>query len=80
LPFLIMNRFQADVNAVRAGFIYCFEPIITAFGALYLPDLLVRAGGAYSNETFSIRLFIGGSLILAANLILLRDPIKSGQA
>ena len=42
LPFFAMNRFQPRVDPVVAGFIYCFEPIATALGALFLPEMLVR--------------------------------------
>jgi drug/metabolite transporter (DMT)-like permease len=73
LPFLLMNLFQSKVGPITAGFIYCFEPIAAAVGALFLPELLVRAGGSYLNESFSMRLTLGGALILAANLLLLRD-------
>ncbi len=76
LPFLIMNRFQSKVGPVTAGFIYCFEPITTAIGALFLPNLLGRAGSLYTNESFSLRLAIGGGLVLAANLFLLLDRPK----
>jgi drug/metabolite transporter (DMT)-like permease len=75
-PFLIMNKFQAEVSPITAGFIYCFEPIATSLGALFLPELLIRVGGVYTNESISIRLAIGGTLVLAANLILLLDRPK----
>ena len=74
IPFLIMNRFQSKVNPTSAGFIYCAEPVSTAVFALFLPELLVRAGALYANESFSLRLAVGGALILAANFILLRNP------
>ncbi|MDB5047513.1 MAG: protein of unknown function transrane [Fibrobacteres bacterium] len=73
LPFLIMNRFQSMVGPVAAGFIYCIEPLTAALGAFFLPELLVRNPALYANEAVTIRLAIGGALILAANLLLLRD-------
>lgn len=76
-PFLIMNRFQPRVDPVVAGFIYCFEPIASAVGALLLPELLVRDPSLYPNEPISLRVWAGGGLILAANLLLLRE--KPGQ-
>jgi len=41
-----------------------------------LPALLIRTGAVYANEIFSLRLAMGGGLILAANLLLLRDHAK----
>jgi drug/metabolite transporter (DMT)-like permease len=72
-PFMIMNRFQSLVGAVAAGFIYCLEPLTAAWGAFFLPELLARDPSLYANEAMTVRLAIGGVLILAANLLLLRD-------
>lgn len=72
-PFLIMNRWQPRVDPVLAGFIYCFEPIASALGALFLPEMLVRAAELYPNEPLTLRVWLGGCFILAANLLLLRD-------
>jgi drug/metabolite transporter (DMT)-like permease len=72
-PFLIMNRFQARVGAVAAGFIYCIEPLTAALGAFILPQLLVRDPALYRNEELTPRLAVGALLILGANLLLLRD-------
>ena len=72
-PFLIMNRFQSLVGPVAAGFIYCIEPLTAALGAFFLPELLVRDPALYGNEAVTLRLAVGGLLILAANLLLLRD-------
>jgi drug/metabolite transporter (DMT)-like permease len=73
LPFALMNRFQAKVGAVAAGFIYCCEPLATALGAFWLPELLVSDPSLYPNERPTLRLLLGGALILAANLWLIRD-------
>lgn len=72
-PFLIMNGFQSKVDAVSAGFVYCIEPLTAALGAFFLPELLARPG-LYANEALTVRLAVGGMFILAANLLLLRDP------
>lgn len=72
-PFLIMTRFQKKVKPITAGFIYCCEPIQSALGALFLPEILSRVGSGYMNETFSFSLLLGGGLILAANVLLLRE-------
>jgi drug/metabolite transporter (DMT)-like permease len=79
LPFALMNRFQAKVGAVAAGFIYCCEPLATALGAFWLPELLVGDPSQYPNERPTLRLLAGGALILAANLWLIRDK-RAGAA
>ncbi len=72
LPFLMMNRYQNQISSPTAGFLYCVEPIATAIGALFLPELLGRSGSLYINESFSFNLGLGGFFILAANLIVLK--------
>jgi drug/metabolite transporter (DMT)-like permease len=72
-PFLIMNRFQSKVEPVAAGFLYCIEPLTAALGAFWLPELLTRDPSLYANEELTMKLAAGGLLILAANLLLLRD-------
>lgn len=77
LPFALMNRWQAKVGSVTAGFIYCTEPLTTALGAFWLPELLVRYPSLYPNESATPRLLLGGALILGANLLLALD--KGGK-
>lgn len=76
LPFALMNRFQSAVGSVAAGFIYCCEPLATALGAFWLPELLVREAAMYPNEHATPRLLAGGALILGANLLLLKDRVR----
>lgn len=67
----LMNSFQPRVSATEAGLIYTTEPIFTAGFALFLPVLLGKlAGQAYPNESLTTSLVAGGSLILAANLLM----------
>jgi drug/metabolite transporter (DMT)-like permease len=80
LPFILMNRFQTKVGSVTAGFIYCSEPLVTSLAAFWLPELLVREASLYRNESATPRLLAGGALILAANLLLLRDKQGKGVA
>lgn len=69
--FVLMNRFQPRVPATEAGLIYTSEPVFTALYVLFLPQLLGRlAGHPYPNESWSATLLAGGSLILAANLLI----------
>jgi len=76
LPFALMNRFQTGVGSVAAGFIYCCEPLATALGAFWLPELLVRNPALYPNEHPTPRLLAGGALILGANLLLWKDRAR----
>jgi drug/metabolite transporter (DMT)-like permease len=67
----LMNSWQPRVSATEAGLIYTTEPLFTAGFALFLPVLLGRlAGHAYPNESLTVSLVTGGSLILAANLLM----------
>ena len=67
-----MNTFQRHVTSTEAGLIYTTEPVFTAFYALFLPGLLASLmGHPYANESLTTKLLIGGSLILAANLIVI---------
>ena len=69
--YLLMNIWQPRVSATEAGLIYTSEPVFTAIFALFLPSLLGSfIGSRYENETLSNTLLIGGSLILAANLLM----------
>lgn len=69
--YLIMNIWQPRVSATEAGLIYTMEPVFTAIFVLFLPALLGGLiGSRYENETLSSTLVTGGSLILAANLLM----------
>lgn len=68
--YLIMNRWQRRVTATEAGLIYCIEPVCASALALFLPAWLsLWADIPYANEQFTARLFIGGALVTAANLL-----------
>ena len=67
----LMNSWQPRVSATEAGLIYTTEPVFTACFVMFLPALLGRlVGGSYPNETLTLSLAAGGSLILAANLLM----------
>ena len=69
--YLIMNIWQPRVSATEAGLIYTSEPVFTAIFVLFLPSLLGGfIGSRYENETLSNTLIVGGSLILAANVLM----------
>ncbi|MCX7834696.1 MAG: DMT family transporter [bacterium] len=55
----VMNRFQPYTDAVTASLIYTLEPVYAAFFAVL-----------FFNEMISMSVFIGGLLVLAANVII----------
>jgi drug/metabolite transporter (DMT)-like permease len=68
--YLLMNVWQPRVSATEAGLIYTAEPVFTAIYVLFLPAMLGDfIGGGYPNESLSRQLLIGGTLILAANVL-----------
>ncbi|HEX7261600.1 MAG TPA: DMT family transporter [Luteolibacter sp.] len=69
--YLLMNIWQPRVSATEAGLIYTTEPVFTAVYVLFLPAMLGSlAGVIYPNESLSSSLITGGSLILAANVLM----------
>lgn len=67
----LMNSWQPRVSATEAGLIYTTEPVFTAGFVMFLPALLGRmVGHPYPNETLTFSLISGGSLILAANILM----------
>lgn len=69
--FLLMNRWQPQVDATTAGIIYALEPLFATVFALFLPSLLagyLRVD--YANETVTRHLLIGGGLITLANVLI----------
>jgi drug/metabolite transporter (DMT)-like permease len=69
--FVLMNKWQPFVPATEAAMIYGFEPVWASLFALFLPGLMSAAFFiGYPNETLTWNLIIGGSLILASNLVL----------
>ncbi len=75
LGLLLMYRWQRFVGASTAAVIYCTEPVYTAAIATVLPSLLsTLLGISYQNELLTNSLLAGGSLILAANLVVQWRP------
>lgn len=71
--FTVMNAWQPKITASEAGLIYTLEPVSTSVLALFLPAWLsVWAGIEYANETLTWNLIVGGLLIAAANVLVLR--------
>jgi drug/metabolite transporter (DMT)-like permease len=71
IAFSMMNRYQPEVSASEAGIIYGAEPLFASVFALFLPALFAHwAGVEYANEQLTLRLLIGGSLVIAANVFL----------
>ena len=66
-----MNIWQPRVPATEAGLIYTTEPVFTAIYVLFLPAALSSLiGHTYQNETLTQSLLVGGSLIIAANVLM----------
>jgi drug/metabolite transporter (DMT)-like permease len=71
LAFVMMNKWQPFVPSTEASVIYGAEPVWASCLALFLPGLISAATGiAYRNEKLTWNLLIGGTLIVAANLVL----------
>jgi drug/metabolite transporter (DMT)-like permease len=69
--YLLMNIWQPRVPATEAGLIYTTEPVFTAVYVLFLPGMLGKLiGSTYANETLTHSLLAGGSLIVAANVLM----------
>jgi len=72
---LLMFFFQRRVGAVPAGIIYSSEPVFASLFAFFIPALLSAWSGiAYANEELTRNLIVGGSLVLAANLVVQLKP------
>lgn len=70
--YATMTRWQPRVTSTHAGLIYASEPIFATLWALFLPGVFsALAGISYANEHLSRQFFIGGALILTANVLLL---------
>ncbi len=70
-PYTLMNTWQPRVSAIQAGLIYCTEPIFATVIALFLPAMLSsRHHVNYPNEHLTWSLALGGTLILAANILI----------
>lgn len=68
--YLLMNTWQPKVPATEAGLIYTTEPVFTSLYVLFLPAWLAQwCGKPYANESWSATMWIGGGLILAANVL-----------
>lgn len=69
--YVLMNVWQPRVSATEAGLIYTIEPVFTAAYVLFLPVVLGRfVGASYPNEVMTVKLVVGGCLILGANALM----------
>lgn len=79
--FVVMNACQPKVTATEAGLIYALEPVSASALALVLPALFSAwTGIAYANETPTWHLLVGGALLTAANVIVLRPWVRANPA
>jgi drug/metabolite transporter (DMT)-like permease len=77
--YIMMNRWQPHVTATEAGLLYGIEPVFASIFALFLPSLISHFTRInYANETLTLHLFVGGSIIVLANVLLqLKPPSKT---
>jgi drug/metabolite transporter (DMT)-like permease len=83
IAFSLMNRYQPEVSASEAGVIYGAEPLFASVLALFLPQLFAElADVPYANEQVTLRLILGGGLVVAANVLLQMpwSPFPPGAA
>jgi drug/metabolite transporter (DMT)-like permease len=75
--YYLMNRWQRHVSATRAALIYCSEPVFASFFALFLPQWFSGLAGIwYANEFLTWELFVGGTLITLANVLIIRQAAR----
>ncbi|MDB6028608.1 MAG: protein of unknown function transrane, partial [Verrucomicrobiales bacterium] len=78
--YVLMNHWQPHIEASKAGLIYCAEPVFASIFALFLPQLFSRLADInYPNETWTSHLLTGGSLITAANLLIMLQTAKAAK-
>jgi drug/metabolite transporter (DMT)-like permease len=77
--YMMMNRWQPHVTATEAGLLYGIEPVFASVFALFLPNYISRFTGInYANERLTQHLFVGGTVIVLANVFLqLKPPAKT---
>lgn len=77
----LMFAYQRRISAVTATVIYCTEPVFASLYAFVLPGLLSRwLGVTYGDEHVTGALLIGGTLVIAANLVVqLERPREAGK-
>jgi drug/metabolite transporter (DMT)-like permease len=70
ISFFLMNAWQRFISATEAGLIYCLEPVVASFLAVFLPGWISTwAGIDYPNESLHWGLLVGGGFILAATFL-----------
>jgi drug/metabolite transporter (DMT)-like permease len=77
--FFIMNKWQRWISATEAGLIYCLEPVIATILSSFLPGWIsAMTGISYANELLSWTLLAGGTLIVAATVLVATAPAEGG--
>jgi drug/metabolite transporter (DMT)-like permease len=77
--YMMMNRWQPHVTATEAGLLYGIEPVFASIFALFLPSIISHFTSIdYANEHLTLHLFVGGSIIVLANVLLqIKPPAKT---
>jgi drug/metabolite transporter (DMT)-like permease len=79
--FSLMNAWQPKITPTEAGLIYCIEPLFASIFALIVPQVLSACASiSYPNERVTWSLFIGGGLIILANILVLTNSTEAGNA
>jgi drug/metabolite transporter (DMT)-like permease len=75
IPYGLMNLWQSKISSIEAGLIYSSEPVFTAALVLFLPAWLgALVGHPQVNESLTLALIGGGSLITMANVMVHLKP------
>jgi drug/metabolite transporter (DMT)-like permease len=76
-----MNHWQQRMSATQASLIYACEPLLASVLVLFVPAWLSRLAAVnYPNEVIGAHLLLGGGLVIAANLLVLRQASKKAPA
>jgi drug/metabolite transporter (DMT)-like permease len=81
VPYTLMNHWQQRMSATQASLIYACEPLLASVLVLFVPAWLSRLAAVnYPNEVIGAHLLLGGGLVIAANLLVLRQASKKAPA
>ncbi len=78
VAFMWMNKYQPRLTAGQAAVIYTLEPLFASTWAMFCPAIIsAMCAIHYANESFSMPLLAGGSLVMLANVLALWPERKT---